>query len=55
MATVLERCTTEEQRSAVRFFGEKGLSAKDIIKKYFLFTVDSVYRVKRFITDQESL
>jgi hypothetical protein len=28
----------------------KGLSAKDIHKKYFLFTVGSVYPVKRFGT-----
>jgi hypothetical protein len=30
------------------FLWAKGLSAKDIINKCFLFTVGSVYRVKRF-------
>jgi hypothetical protein len=34
MTTVLEECTTEEQRSVVRFFfGTKGLNAKDIHKE----------------------
>jgi hypothetical protein len=48
MATVVEECTTEDQCSVVRFFfvGER-LNAKDI-KKCFLFTVGSVFRVKRF-------
>jgi hypothetical protein len=36
MATVLEEC------SVVHFFGAKGLIAKDINKKGFLFTVRSV-------------
>jgi hypothetical protein len=34
MATVLE-CTTEEQRSVVRFLCAKGLNAKDIHKEMF--------------------
>jgi hypothetical protein len=38
MATVLEQCITEEQRSVVRVLWTKGLSANDI-KKCFLFTV----------------
>jgi hypothetical protein len=43
-----EAYTTEEQRSVVRFFlWAKVLSAKDIHKEIFLFTVGSVYRVKR--------
>jgi hypothetical protein len=33
MATVLEECSTEEQRSVVRFLWAKGLSAKDIQKE----------------------
>jgi hypothetical protein len=36
MATVLEVCTTEEQRSFVRFLWEKGLNEKDIHKEIFL-------------------
>jgi hypothetical protein len=49
MATVFE-CTTEEQRSVVRFFfcGQKDSLQRISIKKYFLFTVESVCRVKRF-------
>jgi hypothetical protein len=35
MATVLEECTTEEQRSVVRFLWAKGLNAKDIHKEIF--------------------
>jgi hypothetical protein len=33
MATVLEECTTEEQRSVMRFLLAKALDAKDINKK----------------------
>jgi hypothetical protein len=32
MATVHEECSTEEQRSVVRFLWAKGLNAKDIHK-----------------------
>jgi hypothetical protein len=35
MATVLEVCITEEQRSAVRFVWAKELDAKDIHKEMF--------------------
>jgi hypothetical protein len=35
MATVLEACITEEQRSVVRFLWTKGLNAKDIHKEMF--------------------
>jgi hypothetical protein len=36
MATVLEECTTEKQRSVVRYFlWGKGLDAKDINKEMF--------------------
>jgi hypothetical protein len=48
MTTVLEECTTEEQRSVVRFFWEKGLNAKDIHEE--MFTVGNGCRVKRFTT-----
>jgi hypothetical protein len=51
IATVLEECTTEEQRSIVRFFCEQKDSMQRIfVKKYFLFMLGSVCRVKRFIT-----
>jgi hypothetical protein len=51
MATVLEGFTTEKQRSVVCcFLWTKGLTAKDIHTKYFLFTVEYVCRVKRFTT-----
>jgi hypothetical protein len=49
MATVPEDCTTEEQRSVVRIFcGQKDSMQRMFIKKFFLFTVGSVCRVKRF-------
>jgi hypothetical protein len=35
MATVLEECHTEEQRSVVRFLWAKVLNAKDIRKEIF--------------------
>jgi hypothetical protein len=35
MATVLEGCTTEEERSVVRSLCSKGLNAKDIHKEMF--------------------
>jgi hypothetical protein len=35
MATMLEKCTTEKQRSVVRFLWAKGLNAKDILIKMF--------------------
>jgi hypothetical protein len=36
MATVLEECTTEEQRLVVLFLWAKGLNAKHIHKENFL-------------------
>jgi hypothetical protein len=33
IATLLKECTTEKQRSVVRFLGAKGLNAKDIHKE----------------------
>jgi hypothetical protein len=49
MATVLEECTTDEQRSVVRFLWAKGLNAKDIHKDMFP-VYGGVCRVKRFTT-----
>jgi hypothetical protein len=44
-------CTTEEQRSVVRFFcGQKDSMQRIFIKIYFLFTVGSVCRLRRFTT-----
>jgi hypothetical protein len=42
--------TTEEQRSFVRFCGQKDSTQRIFIKKCYLFTVGSVWRVKRFTT-----
>jgi hypothetical protein len=35
MATILEKCATEDYRSVVRFLWAKGLNAKDIHKEIF--------------------
>jgi hypothetical protein len=48
MATVLDECNTEEQRFVVRFSVGRGSMERIFIKKYFLFTVGSVCRVKQF-------
>jgi hypothetical protein len=49
MATVLEAYTTEEQRSFVPFFyGQNDSMQRIFIKKYFLFTVGSICRVKPY-------
>jgi hypothetical protein len=45
MVTVLEKYSTEEQRSVVHFFGQKDSMQTMLIKKCFLFTVGSVCRV----------
>jgi hypothetical protein len=50
MATVLEECSTEEQRYLVCFLWVKGSMQSIFIKKCFLFTAISVYRIKRFTT-----
>jgi hypothetical protein len=50
MATVLEDFTTEEQCSVALLLWAKGLNAKDIHKKKFLFVVGSVCCRKRFTT-----
>jgi hypothetical protein len=42
MATVLEVCPSQEQRSIVFFVGK----GRDIHKKHFLFTVGSVCSIK---------
>jgi hypothetical protein len=46
----VEKYTTEEQRSVMRFLWVKGSVQSIFIKKCFLFTVGSVCRVKRFTT-----
>jgi trehalose utilization protein len=46
MATVLEEYITEEQSSLVRILWAKGLNARILVKKCFMFTVGSVCRVK---------
>jgi hypothetical protein len=50
MATVLEGCTTREQRSFACFLWATGHNPKDIIMKCFLFMVGSVCCIKRFTT-----
>jgi hypothetical protein len=50
MVTVLEDYTTEKQRSVMHFLWEKDSMQRLFMKKYFLFTVGSVCRVKRFTT-----
>jgi hypothetical protein len=56
MATVLEGCATEEQRSVVHSFcGRKDSIQRSFIEKCFLFTVGSVYRVKRFTTGSRNV
>jgi hypothetical protein len=45
---VLEVCSTEEQRSVVRFLWAKNTMQRIFINKYFLLTVESVCRVKKF-------
>jgi hypothetical protein len=48
MATVFEGCTTGERSFVVRFCGQKDSVQRIFIKKYFLFTVGSICRVKQF-------
>jgi hypothetical protein len=48
MATVLEGCNTEEQRSVVSFLWAKGLTAKDMNKEVLSATVGYVSRSKPF-------
>jgi hypothetical protein len=50
MATELEEYTTEEQRSFVRFCGQKDTMQRIFIRKCFLFMAGSFYCVKRFTT-----
>jgi hypothetical protein len=45
--TLLEECITEENRSVVRFCGQKDSMQRIFIKKYFLFMMGNVCRVKR--------
>jgi hypothetical protein len=46
MASVLEDCNTEEQRSVVCFCGQEDSVQRIFIKKCFLFTLGSVCCVK---------
>jgi hypothetical protein len=55
MATVLEEYTTEEQLHVVLFCAHKDSMQGIFIKKYFLFTVGSVCRVKRFTTGSRNV
>jgi hypothetical protein len=48
MAAVSEECTTQEQRSVVRFLWAKNSMYRIFINKCFLFKLGSVYLVKRF-------
>jgi hypothetical protein len=50
MATVLEGYITEDQRSVLRFRGQKDSVQRIFIKICFLFMVGSVCRIKRFTT-----
>jgi hypothetical protein len=50
MVAVLEENTTKEQRSVVRFCGQKDSMQWIFVKKCFLFTVRNTYGVKRFTT-----
>jgi hypothetical protein len=47
IATVFEVYTTEEQRSSLRFYGQKDSMQRIFIKKCFLLAVESVCCVKR--------
>jgi hypothetical protein len=54
METVLEDCTTEEQRSLVRFLWAKGLNVEDIHKDMFpVYGTKCLSRGKRFSDDEE--
>jgi hypothetical protein len=52
---VLEEYTTEEQRSLLRFCGQKDQMQSIFINKCSLFTVGSVRRIKRFTTGSRNL
>jgi hypothetical protein len=49
MTTVLEECASEEQHSVVHLFcGRKDSVQRTLIKKCFLFAVESICGVNRF-------
>jgi hypothetical protein len=50
LISVVKMATVLPKNSVIfyDFLWAKGLNAKDIINKYFMFTVGSVCRVKRF-------
>jgi hypothetical protein len=51
MATVLEKCKTEEQRFVVRYFlWARGLNVKDVHIEIFRFYGEKCLLVKRFTT-----
>jgi hypothetical protein len=50
METVLEECTTAEQRPFFVSEGQKGSMQRIFVKKCFLFTMRSVCCIKRFRT-----
>jgi hypothetical protein len=50
MVMVPDECTTEEQRSLVRFLWAENSMQRIFMKKCFLFTVGSVCRIKLFTT-----
>jgi hypothetical protein len=54
METMLDESTTEQQRSVMRFCMQKDSLQSIFIKKCFLFTVESVCRVKRFTTGSKN-
>jgi hypothetical protein len=55
MAIVLEACTTEEQRSIVRFLWAKGPNAMDIRKEFFFLYGGNLVKKhgKIFVEDEE--
>jgi hypothetical protein len=55
LATVLEVCTTKEQRSVVCFSGQKDSMQRIFINKCVPFMVGSVCRVKRFTTGSRNV
>jgi hypothetical protein len=54
METVLKECTTEEQRSVVRFLWANRLNPNNIHKESFPFTVGSVRHIKWFTTQSRN-
>jgi hypothetical protein len=55
MATLLEEFIAEEQRHVVGFCDQKDSMQRIFIKKYSVFTVGSVCRVKGFTTGSRNV